>query len=88
MSTLRTYALGLLLVVSLMTPLPADACKECHSKNPKMVKMHQELEGRNCFACHSFKGKKPPEELQKQRSEDALCTPCHGNAGRANGVRS
>ncbi len=28
------------------------ACNVCHSKNPKMVKMHKVLEDRSCFTCH------------------------------------
>jgi predicted CXXCH cytochrome family protein len=53
-------------------------CKVCHSKNPKMVKMHQELGYRDCFKCHGLKKKKSPEELKQQMATDQLCIGCHG----------
>ncbi|GAB4441615.1 MAG: hypothetical protein OHK0040_12850 [bacterium] len=54
----------------------AFECKECHSKNPKMVKMHKALGYKDCFKCH-FKGKKSKEELKTQMLTDEKCTPCH-----------
>ena len=70
----------------LLGAMPARAfeCKECHSKNPAMVKMHKALEGRNCFACHSIgeklMGKGRPKDrssLMQRRASDPLCTECH-----------
>ncbi len=57
----------------------AQPCKECHSKNPKLVKMHEALGFQKCGMCHQGGMKKrPPEEVKKQVSEDPLCTGCHG----------
>lgn len=52
-------------------------CNECHSKNPKMVKMHQALGFKDCFKCHGFKGKKSKEELKEQMVTDEKCVGCH-----------
>lgn len=55
----------------------AFQCNECHSKNPKMVKMHQALGMKDCFKCHGFKGKKSKEELKAQMITDDKCIGCH-----------
>jgi hypothetical protein len=74
------------------TPAPAFECTVCHSKNPAMVRMHQALQGRNCFDCHkvgeNLMGKSQPkdrESLLARRTSDPLCVPCHrpGAAGQA-----
>ncbi|WP_298432441.1 cytochrome c3 family protein [Geobacter sp.] len=59
-------------------------CKECHSKKPGMVRMHQALQGRGCFGCHKMgerlMGKaeaKDPDALLKRRVSDPLCVECH-----------
>lgn len=62
----------------------AFECKVCHSKNPKMVKMHQALTGRGCFDCHKI-GEKlmgkglphDPAALNARRVSDPLCVECH-----------
>jgi hypothetical protein len=50
------------------------ACNECHSKNPKMVRMHSALGFKGCFACHGPSAK--PADRSK-RSDDQRCLPCH-----------
>ena len=76
----------LLAVILLSVAQVANAfeCKECHSKNPAMVKMHNALKGRNCFDCHkigeNLMGKGLPKDKQSQMKRmvsDPLCTECH-----------
>jgi predicted CXXCH cytochrome family protein len=55
----------------------ADGCTVCHSKNPKMVRMHQELGFKDCFKCHYPGSQKSPEELKLQMTSDERCTNCH-----------
>ena len=74
-----------LLCLSLhINPAYAFECKECHSKNPKMVTMHKAFEGRNCFDCHNIgeklMGKGKPKDLDsllKRRTTDSSCIECH-----------
>ncbi|MGE5894225.1 MAG: cytochrome c3 family protein [bacterium] len=66
---------------------PLFGCAVCHSKNPKVVKMHAEPRNKACFRCHGSGRIKNQEELSKQMTGDPLCTGCHkeernGNAGR------
>ena len=63
---------------------PAFECTVCHSKNPGMVRMHQALQGRNCFDCHKVgeklmrkKEPKDRESLLARRTSDPFCGPCH-----------
>ena len=62
----------------------AYECKVCHSKNPAMVRMHKELQGRNCFSCHKMgeklmgKGIPKDKAAQVQRREaEPICFECH-----------
>lgn len=73
--------LTLLIVVSaaLISPAGYDVygCNVCHSKNPKMVKMHQALGFKDCFKCHAQGLASKPEEKKAQMLTDNRCTPCH-----------
>jgi len=53
------------------------ACNVCHSKNPKMVKMHAELGYKDCFTCHMPGKRKSSEEWKLQRESDEKCLRCH-----------
>ena len=53
------------------------ACNECHSKNPKMVRMHSALGFKNCFTCHGPAKELPVNERINERSSDVRCMPCH-----------
>jgi hypothetical protein len=53
-------------------------CGECHSKNPKMVRMHEALEFKGCFQCHGSGRLKPRPEQRRQMMTDPLCVRCHG----------
>ncbi|MBI5640794.1 MAG: hypothetical protein HZA17_10235 [Nitrospirae bacterium] len=55
----------------------ASACNVCHSKNPKMVKMHEELGFKDCFNCHNPFNQKTDEERKAQMTSDQLCINCH-----------
>jgi hypothetical protein len=56
---------------------PISACTSCHSKNPKMVRMHEELGFKDCFKCHGQGMGKTPEERKAQMTGDERCIPCH-----------
>ena len=59
--------------------LPTDAnaqCTVCHSRDPKMVRMHSAQGFKDCFDCHGPTAK--PMDRDK-RSEDPRCMPCHKN---------
>ncbi len=66
-----------LAVVILLSHSYAFGCNVCHSKNPKMVKMHKEQGYKDCFNCHGFGKKKSPEEQKEQMVSDRLCVGCH-----------
>jgi len=66
-----------LVVIVFLSDSFAFACNSCHSKNPKMVKMHKELGFQNCFECHGSGKIKPKEEQQNQMENDKLCIKCH-----------
>lgn len=81
----RSAVLVLILTYSFATGNASGfECKVCHSKNPKMVAMHQALQGQNCFDCHKIgerlMGKGFPKDhagLMARRSSDQACVPCH-----------
>ena len=53
------------------------ACNECHSKDPKMVRMHSALGFKGCFACHGPAKELPVKERISERPSDERCMPCH-----------
>ncbi len=55
----------------------ASGCNVCHSKNPKMVRMHEELGFKDCFKCHGQGMANTPEGKKSQMTSDLRCTPCH-----------
>jgi len=55
---------------------PSLACNECHSKDPKMVRMHQALEFKDCFLCHGPASKRIGDKMTPNAA-DPLCTRCH-----------
>jgi hypothetical protein len=66
-------------VAALFVPSGAWAmkCDKCHSKNPKMVKMHDALGNKDCFKCH-FRGlKRTKEETEQLKASDERCVSCH-----------
>ena len=71
-------ALSLVLMMFLTSAPVFAACNVCHSKNPKMVKMHEALQFKDCFKCHgSGQVKKASEERAAQMKSDPLCAGCH-----------
>ena len=71
------YFLLLSLAVLLLGHSLADACTVCHSKNPKMVRMHEALEYKDCFLCHGPTAKKSADPREKQMTTDERCIRCH-----------
>jgi predicted CXXCH cytochrome family protein len=55
----------------------SSACNVCHSKDPKMVKMHAALGFKDCFNCHGPGKKTSSPEQPDQRNSDPLCAGCH-----------
>ncbi len=55
----------------------ASGCNVCHSKNPKMVRMHEELGFKDCFKCHGQGLDKTPQGRSTQMVSDSRCVPCH-----------
>ncbi len=77
MKTLKTAILSLSAAALLVCNSPASACNECHSKNPKMVQMHKELEFKDCFKCHFNGSLKKGDELKAMTQTDDRCVRCH-----------
>lgn len=63
-----------------MNASPGFACTECHSKNPKMVRMHEALEYKDCFVCHGPTAKKTGEAPNVRMTRDELCVRCHAGS--------
>ena len=55
----------------------ALSCNVCHSKNPKMVRMHEELGFKDCFQCHGKGLARNPEEKKARMTGDTRCIACH-----------
>lgn len=57
----------------------------CHSKNPAMVRMHDELGGTNCGLCHRKnenlmdpdRAPTQPEDIKRRIKEENICGDCH-----------
>jgi hypothetical protein len=81
MRTATAIVLIALSIAAMRCP-EAVACTTCHSKNPKMVRMHQELGFRDCFKCHYPDSQKSPEELKVQVTTDERCTNCHAKRAK------
>jgi len=60
-----------------MASIPEAACNECHSRNPKMRKMHEALGYKDCFKCHGMGQVKKGDEQKTQMTSDPLCIDCH-----------
>jgi hypothetical protein len=44
----------------------ASGCNVCHSKNPKIVEIREELGFKNCFTCH---GRGVERTLEEQKAQ-------------------
>lgn len=74
---MRCFFLSVIIAMGLVSGASGFECKVCHSKNPKMVRMHQALGYKDCFKCHGLKKKKSPDELKAQMTSDERCVVCH-----------
>lgn len=76
------FVTGTLLISTFFLPGLAEASCRCHSDNPRMVKMHEEISasGVSCFRCHgpsnALQGRKMPPNLE-EAAREPLCQPCH-----------
>lgn len=77
MSFAKTYAMLLAVVMTYLGQTDAFCCNVCHSKNPKMVKMHKELEYKDCFNCHGIGQKRSLEDQRKLMVSDQRCIRYH-----------
>jgi hypothetical protein len=76
----RPLFLLLFLIVFLWGHGGAEACTVCHSKKPKMVRMHEALGYKDCFLCHGPTAKKSEDPPEKQMTNDERCIGCHINS--------
>jgi hypothetical protein len=80
---MRTFTLSfaailtIFIMLSLHPPGAEAKCTVCHSKNPKMVRMHKALEFKGCFNCHFNDRIAKPNEMPRQMRTDPLCKDCH-----------
>jgi predicted CXXCH cytochrome family protein len=73
---MKSLAVIVLVLLSLsLAGHDALACNVCHSKNPKMVRMHEALGFKDCFKCHG-PGKGGGDSRARMAS-DPLCINCH-----------
>jgi hypothetical protein len=77
MNLTRLYVLLLAMAITLLYHSAALSCTVCHSKNPKMVRMHEALEYKDCFVCHGPTAKKSNDTPEKQMTSDERCVRCH-----------
>ncbi len=76
---MKTFLVSIFVIAAWLAPVASEAyaCTVCHSKNPRMVRMHEELGFKDCFKCHGQGMGKTPEERKAQMTEDERCIPCH-----------
>jgi len=74
----KIVSVALFIILAMLPNIHAvSACTVCHSKNPKMVRMHEALEYKDCFKCHGpASGRKQPNE-KSEMTTDLLCKNCH-----------
>jgi hypothetical protein len=74
----RTILLSLVIIPLSATLANAFECKVCHSKNPKMVAMHRNLEGKNLF-CMSQDRRKADGEIKAPGYRQPAEAPGYGD---------
>jgi len=76
---MKTLLFFVFVSAACITPTSREAhgCNVCHSKNPKMVKMHEELGFRDCFKCHGQGLERTQERQKAQMTDDSRCISCH-----------
>jgi hypothetical protein len=74
---MKRTALSIAIMLSCALSSPAFSCNVCHSKNPKMVRMHEALQFKDCFTCHKPGSLKTGAELKGQMTSDPRCVTCH-----------
>ena len=74
---LRTVLLTAAIAAASLPTAVSAACNVCHSKDPKMVRMHSALGFKDCFTCHGPAKELPAKERIGERPSDQRCLPCH-----------
>ncbi len=77
MTLAKAVSAILAVIATFLVQTHAFGCNVCHSKNPKMVKMHKELEYKDCFNCHGPGQKRTPEDQKRLMAGDQRCIRCH-----------
>jgi len=68
------------MIAFLCAAQPAQAaCTVCHSKNPKMVRMHTALQYKDCFKCHGPASDRKRPNAGDEKTTDPLCAGCHAS---------
>lgn len=85
--TRQIALIAIALSITLSPKTTNAACNVCHSKNPKMLKMHKAIQQRSeidCFTCHKIgdklMGKGEPKDrgaLLGRRTNEEICKTCH-----------
>lgn len=83
MNLMKVYVLLLAMAITLLYHSSALSCTVCHSKNPKMVRMHEALEYKDCFICHGPTARKSSDAPEKQMISDERCVRCHAKSAPA-----
>jgi len=73
----KQYLVLLSLAIVLLGRSDAETCTVCHSKNPKMVRMHEALGYKDCFLCHGPTAIKRVDPPGQQMTNDGRCVRCH-----------
>jgi len=76
-AVITAAAIGMFVLLSINPRDAVAKCTVCHSKNPKMVRMHEALEFKDCFKCHGRGRIADPEDMPRQMRTDPLCKNCH-----------
>jgi len=74
---MNIYSTIICIFLMLISYTPSSACNVCHSKNPKMAKMHAALEFKDCFNCHGPGRQTSPQDQATRMKTDPLCVGCH-----------
>ncbi len=78
MLRIKSVGIALIALLTILYCPFAFGCTVCHSKNPKMVRMHEKLGYKDCFKCHRPGSKTNGDELRIQMASDPNCIQCHG----------
>jgi predicted CXXCH cytochrome family protein len=67
------------MIVLMYAAQPAAACTVCHSKDPKMVRMHKALQYKDCFKWHGPASERKTPNATDEMKTEPLCVSCHAS---------